>query len=152
MKHVLKFAAAALIIFAGCSTVILKPVDFAWPVESVLDVDQNGNVDLKRYSLTFDTKELFLDETGDSSGYMNKELRIIRDAKGYYFMVSNNFKNVYVFNSKDGTFSLNNKIEISDSAGIKSPAFNQRQPYIQLVYNDNKKVYLDNNGIKEDEK
>lgn len=150
MKHVLKFAAAALIIFTGCSTVILKPVDFAWPVESVLNVNQNGNVDLKRYSLTFDTKELFLDETGDSSGYMNKELRIIRDTKGYYFMVSNNFKNVYVFNSKDGTFRLNNKIEISDSAGIKNPALNQRQPYIQLIYNDNKEVYLDNNGIKED--
>ena len=52
MKHVLKFAAVALIIFTGCSTVILKPVDFAWPVESVLNVNQNGNVELKRYSLT----------------------------------------------------------------------------------------------------
>lgn len=151
MKHVLKFAAVALIIFTGCSTVILKPVDFAWPVESVLNVERNGNVDSKRYSISFDTKELFLDETGDSSGYMNKELRIIRDTKGYYFMVSNNFKNVYVFNAKDGTLQLNNKIEISDSTGIKEPAFNQRPPYIQLIFNNNKEVLLDNNGIKEEE-
>ena len=51
-------------------------------------------------------------------------------------MVSNNFKNVYVFNAKDGTLQLNNKIEISDSTGIKEPAFNQRPPYIQLIFTE----------------
>jgi hypothetical protein len=148
MKTIKYLVFAYGILLAGCSTLILKPADFAWPIESVLKVDDNGNVQEKRFSFSFNTSELFLNETGDSLGYKNKELRIIRDGKGYYFMTADNFKDVYVFNAIDGTFSLKNKIEISDSTGMENPALNQRLPYIELIYG-NRKINLTDEGIEE---
>ena len=152
MKKLIIPGLFAIMFLAGCSNLILKPADFAWPIESVLKPDEKGNVQEKRYSLVFNTKELFLEATGDSLGYQNKELRVIRNPEGYYFMVADNFKNVYVFCPSDGSLSLTNKIEISDSTGIKNPTFNQRPPYIELNYDNNKKVNLTSDGIKEEEK
>jgi hypothetical protein len=140
-----------LLFFYACSSLVLKPANFAWPVESVAKVGDDGNVQIQRYSLFFNAKELFFKETGDSLGYQNKELRVIRNPKGYYFMTTENFKNVYVFNSDDGALKLDNKIEISDSTGIQNPAFNLRPPFIQLIYG-NKKVNLTKDGIVEEEK
>jgi hypothetical protein len=142
----------SFLFLAACSSLILKPADFAWPVESVLKVDDQGNVQVDRYSLTFNTKELFLEETGDSLAYQNNELRVIRNNNGYYFMVANNFKNVYVFNTNDEGLKLDNKIEISDSTDIQNPSFNQRPPYIQLNYDEGKSLNLTNDGIAEEEK
>ena len=140
----------SLFLIPACSTLMLQPADFSWPVESVMKVDDNGNVQENRYSISFNTKDLFLQETGDSSGYKNKELRVIRDAKGYYFITVNNFKDVYVFNPSEGALQLKNKIEISDSLKMENPAFNQRPPYIQLIYDSNH-VNLTNEGIAEEE-
>ncbi len=152
MKAIKYLASAALLFFAACSTLTLQPADFSWPVESVLKVDNNGLAQEKRFSFSFNTKELFLKETNDSLGYQNKELRVIRDNKGYYFMVANNFKNVYVFKTDDGTFRLKNQITISDTSGIENPAFNQRPPYIELTYDPDKKINLTNEGIQEEKK
>ena len=152
MKKIIVPALLIIMFLGGCSSLILKPTNFGWPLEAVLKVDKNGNVQEKRYSLDFNTKELFLTETGDSLGYQNKELRVIRNSNGYYFMVANNFKNVYVFSPSEGSLSLSNKIAISDSTGMNNPAFNQRPPYIELNYDNNKKVNLTNEGIKEEEK
>jgi len=152
MKKIIVPALLVVIFLGGCSSLILKPTNFGWPLEAVLKVDKNGNVQEKRYSLDFNTKELFLTETGDSLGYQNKELRVIRNSNGYYFMVANNFKNVYVFSPSEGSLSLSKKIAISDSTGMNNPAFNQRPPYIELNYDNNKKVNLTNEGIKEEEK
>jgi hypothetical protein len=151
MKFIKCIMLLSLFIVPACSTLILKPADFAWPVESVLKINNKGSVEEPRFSFSFNAKDLFLEETGDSSAYMNKDLHIIRGTKGYYFMTANNFKNVYVFNADDGSFKLNNKIEISDSTGMQNPAFNQRPPYIELNYG-NKQVNLSNEGIKEEEK
>ena len=134
----------------ACSTLMLKPADFAWPVESVMKVDNNGNVQENRYSISFNTQNLFLQETGDSLGYKNKELRVIRNEKGYYFMTANNFKDVYVFNPAEGALQLKNKIEISDSVKMQNPAFNQRPPYIELIYGSNH-VNLTADGIAEED-
>ena len=148
MKKLIIPVITIILFFAGCSSLVLKPANFDWPVESVLKVDNNGFVQEKRYSFSFDTKELFLTETGDSLGFRNKELRIIRDAKGYYFMVADNFKNVYVFKTGENSLILSNKILISQSTGITNPAFNQRSPYIEFIYDNTKKIYLTNLGIK----
>jgi len=150
MKTIKYLAFLSLFFLSACSSLILKPADFAWPVESVLQVDSTGNVNISRYSLSFNAKELFFKETKDSSAYKNQQLRVIRNTKGYYFMVANNFKNVYVFKVDDGTFRQDKKIEISDTTGIQNPAFNQRPPYIELVYGNNK-VNLTENGIEKEE-
>ncbi len=150
VKYLVPFVLAFL---TSCSSLVLKPADFSWPIESVNDVSQNGKVEVKRYSFNFDAKPLFIKETGDSTSYQNQQLRVIRNSKGYYFMVSNNFKNVYVFNVKDGEFKLEKKIEISKNTGIQNPAFNQRPPFIELVYgqNSDQKINLNEDGIVKEE-
>ena len=149
--RLIKFIPAIFLVsLAACSTLILQPADFAWPVESVLNVDDNGNVKEDRHSLMFNTKELFLEETGDSLGYSDKEIRVIRDGKGFYYITGRNFKNVYVFTNDEGKLCLDNKIVISEEAVMENPAFNQRPPYVELVDGHNKHL-LSNEGIKSEE-
>jgi|SRR5690554_2171213 len=127
------FSCIGIILFLqSCSSLTLKPAGFGWPVESVLKVDDNGFVNEPRYVISFNTIPIFLEETEDSTAYQNKEIRIIRDTKGFYFITSDNFKNVYVFSADDGELCLENKILISET-GINNPALNQRSPYIELV-------------------
>jgi hypothetical protein len=149
MKPIKYFIFIVFLSLQACSSLTLKPADFSWPIESVLEVSKDGFVKEDRHSLFFDTKNMFLEETEDSSAYMNKEIRIIRDAKGYYYITSNNFNNVYVFNVYDGELCLENKIEITET-GISKPAFNQRPPYIELVEGNNKHL-LSNDGIKSED-
>ena len=139
-----------LVFAAACSTLKLQRADFAWPVESVISVDENGIVSEDRYSISFDTKELFLEETKDSSAYEGKKIRILRDVNGYYFITSEKFKNVYVFQMDNASMVLQNKIFISET-GIDDPALNQRAPYIELI-DGGKSLYLTNNGIDRNKK
>jgi len=115
-----------------------------------MTVDENGNAREKQYILSFNAKQLFIEETGDSLSFMDKDLRVIRNVKGYYFITADNFKNVYVFNADNGALKLNNKIAVSDTLGIDDPAFNQRPPYIELIYSG-KKINLTHEGIAEKE-
>ena len=64
-------------IVTACSVLTLQPSDFAWPVESVLKVDDNGKVTDDRYSFNFNTKGLFYEEFGDSLAYLDRSLRIL---------------------------------------------------------------------------
>ncbi len=143
-----KIGISILFVFLfGCSQIVLEPVDFAWPIESVLDVSDDGKVSETRFSFTANVKSLFFEEMNDSSSYKKETVRIIRDTKGYYFMIASGFKNVYVFKSDDGTFSLENKISISEF-GLDLPAFNQRVPYIELLEGEEHVAYLTSEGIK----
>ena len=147
----IKFSLIIIVIsFAACSTLILQPADFAWPIESVLKVDNDGSVKEERHSLTFNTKDLFLEETRDSLGYEGKEIRVIRDAKGFFYITAKNFKNVYVFTDDEGNLCLDDKIIISEEAVLENPAFNQRTPYIELVDGSTKHL-LSNEGLKNEE-
>ena len=134
-----------LVIAAACSTLRLQQADFAWPIESVISVDESGKVSDERYSISFDTEGLFYEELEDSSAYVGKEIRILRDINGYYFITAEKFKNVYVFQMENGAMVLNNKIFISEF-GIEAPALNQRTPYIELI-DGGKSLYLTNNRI-----
>ncbi|RPI70501.1 MAG: hypothetical protein EHM47_12015 [Ignavibacteriales bacterium] len=150
MKLVIFSGLIILITLNGCSTLTLKPADFSWPLESVMDVNKDGFVNEERYALSFDSRNMFIEETEDSSSYMNKKIRVIRDTKGFYFITSNNFKNVYVFNVYDGELRLENKILISEK-GIINPAFNQRSPGIELIEGDNRHLLSNDGIINEDE-
>jgi hypothetical protein len=130
----------------ACTMLVLQPVNFAWPIESVVIPDENGIAKEERYSLSFNTKQLFFEEVGDSLAYLDKELRIIRNSSGYYFITGNRFKNVYVFKGAESTLELENKIFLSEF-GVEKPAFNQRPPYVELV-DGNKKLYLTHQGIE----
>ncbi len=139
-------AAAALI--AGCSSLTLRPADFSWPIEVVVKVDSKGMVQDNRYSFSFNAKELIFEETHDSTSVNKVTLRLIRDARGYFFVTADKFKNVYVFSQGDGSLRMENKIMVSEK-GVNDPAFNQRPPFIQLVIEGEKTVTLSRDGIQQ---
>jgi len=137
MKRIIISSILLLFITAACSVLTLQPANFSWPLESVLSVDDNGKVSEDRYSIEVNTIGLFFEEFQDSLSYKGKEIRIIRDNQGFYFMTASNFKNVYVFKAEEGKLVQENKIFISEF-GLQTPAFNQRDPYIELVDGTNK--------------
>jgi len=147
LKYVIIMTAAVL---AGCSSLRLSPADFSWPVESVIRVDDNGMAKEDRYALSFNAKPLYFEETGDSLAYLDRDLRVIRDTLGYYYITGNKFKNVYVFTMGDGAFNLYNEIQVSET-GIANPVFNQRPPYVELIEGDNQ-YCLSNSGIEKEKK
>lgn len=145
----LSYLLTLLFVF-GCSQLTLEPSDYAWPIETVLNVDDEGFVQENRYSISTNVKELFIAETQDSSSFQNSSVRIIRDTKGYYYITATTFKNVYLFNADDGKMVLRNKIFVSEF-GLDLPAFNQRKPYIEVLDGEEHVVFLSPNGIKGEE-
>ena len=145
MKQFVTLSIILLSLTTACSVLTLQPANFSWPLESILPIDEKGNVIEDRYSLEFNTVGLFYDEFQDSLAYKEKELRLIRDNQGLYFLTAQKFKNVYVFRADEGKLVLNNKIFISEF-GLQTPAFNQRNPYIELVDGSNK-MNLTSEGI-----
>lgn len=132
MKRIIISSLLLFIITAACSVLTLQPANFSWPLESVLPVDDNGKVTEDRYSIEVNTIGLFFEEFQDSLSYKGKEIRMIRDNQGFYFLTASNFKNVYVFKADEGKLVQENKIFISEF-GLQTPAFNQRDLYIELV-------------------
>ena len=116
----------------GCSTLVLRPVDFAWPIEVTLQPDGKGNVQEARYQLSFNAKALLFEELRDSTAVVGHTLHVIRDQAGYYFITAEGFKNVYVFAHGDGTLRLQKKIFVSET-GLDAPALNQKVPCISLI-------------------
>ncbi len=138
----------SITLLAACSTLMLEPARFAWPLESVLEVGKDGFVKEDRYALSFNTKALFFEETQDSLSYSGKTIRLIRNNEGYYFITAVDFKNVYVFSIDKNAFSLKTKILISETTGLLNPALNQRNPFIELL-SDGKAFKLTSEGIEE---
>jgi hypothetical protein len=124
--------AVSVIFLASCSTLMLSPADFGWPIESVLKIDDKGFVKDDRYSISFNTKPLYFEETQDSMAYSGQSVRLIRSNEGYYFITSTNFKNVYVFTTGKSSLSLVKKLQINET-GLKNPVFNQRPPFVELI-------------------
>ena len=147
MRNNLFLIFVGLLTYTACSSLNLQTVDFSWPVESVLLVNKEGNVIDQRYSIEFNTIPLFYEEHKDSSAYIGKEVRLICDRQGFYYLTADEFKNVYIFQAEDGELILENKIPISET-GIVRPAFNQRGKFIELVDANNKVLSLTHNGIE----
>jgi hypothetical protein len=136
------------LLLAGCSSLILKPADFAWPIESVIKVDHKGMIEEQRNNFSVSVKGLLFAETQDSVNVSRHTLHLIRDEKGYYFITGPKFKHVYVFEQTEGGLKLATKILIKEQ-GIDDPAFNQKAPYIQLLNDKDKPLLLSKEGILE---
>lgn len=145
--RILKYFFIPFLVFitAACSSLILKPADFSWPIENALKVDNKGFVEEQRYAFSLKVRSLFFEEFADSNNFAGKEIRIIRDKLGYVYITGKNFKNVYVFMSMEGGMKLEEKIMVSEK-GLVSPAFNQKSPNIELLDSPNKYL-LNNKGI-----
>jgi hypothetical protein len=121
-----------VLLITGCSTLVLRPVDFSWPIEVTLQPDGKGNVRENRYQVSFNVKALLFEELKDSTTVTKHTLHVIRDNAGFYFVTAKGFKNVYVLSHGDGTLVLRKKILVSEQ-GLDAPALNQRAPYISLI-------------------
>jgi hypothetical protein len=146
MKSLAILLLSSVCLFA-CSGLVLKPADFAWPVESVLNVDAKGMVQEDRYSMSFNAKPLLVEEKMDTTRMTRIALRVIRDGNGYFYVTGAKFKNVYVLTSAEGALKLENKILVKEG-GLENPAFNQRPPYVQLINEKDKPLMLSKDGIQ----
>ncbi|WP_337865330.1 hypothetical protein [Ignavibacterium sp.] len=135
-----------LFILTACSSLKLSPAEFAWPIESVIKINDDGLAKEERYSFSFNAKALFMEEMQDSLAYVGKDLRIIRNNEGYYFITSKGFKNVYIFESSESSLSLKEKITINET-GLNNPFFNQRNQFIELIDGEYK-AYLTKEGLQ----
>lgn len=122
-----------LLLSSACSTLVLQPADFSWPVESVLPVNDKGYVTEERHTLELNVKPMFYEEFKDSLSYEGKEIRMICDKAGRYYLTGVGFKNIYQFIPSVGGMKLEEKINVFDSLALKSPAFNQKLNTIELI-------------------
>jgi len=141
--------ATALTLF-GCSSLVLQPADFSWPVESVLNADTKGMVNEPRFATAFSITELIMKERGETASPAGVTVRVIRDREGFYYITAPQFKNVYVFTAGEGAMKQHRKIEIGETE-MSDPKFNQRDTFIELV-NGSAKLALTKDGIMEGDK
>ena len=144
------FILAATVGIFGCSTLVLQPADFSWPVESILTSDAKGIVSESRFAVSFSIADLMAAEHGENAAAAGKTVRVIRDRKGFYFVTAPTFKNVYVFTTGDGELKQFRKIEIGETE-MSDPKFNQRDSYIELL-NGSSVMMLTKDGISEGDK
>ena len=119
----------------GCAALTIEPVDYSWGIESVLPVAPDGAVTAAPRTLAFNAAPLFRLELGEMPRSGKPVIRVIRNRAGHYFITAPSFKHVYVFTAGTGRLKLLRNILV-DPDGMKKPAFNQRDPFIQLVNGD----------------
>lgn len=133
----------------GCSSLQLQPADFSWAAEEIVEVGAKGMVDAKRYSVAFNVTALLAKEfAADSMAAKNtKEIRLIRDKAGFYYLTGKKFKNVYVLAQSDGALAVSNTLAISAEAAMDDPKFDQKDSYIEL-WNGKAKYQLTKGGAQ----
>ncbi len=129
------------------SSLVIENVDYSQPLESVLTPNSDNVVHDQRYAIKFSVSPILEVEGVESVN----EIRLIRNAAGFYFVTANGFENVYVFAPGQGELELEHTIEFLED-NLREPAFNQRKNYIELVdLSDGQTYRLDQEGILEEE-
>lgn len=125
MKKLITASLVIALFIGGCASLKLEPADFAWQTEEILDVDNTGMVSAARYATAFNVKPMLQKEfAADTMQAKNtKEIRVIRDKAGFYYIVAKKFKNVYVFAAAEGNLKLENTIAASQTE-MADPKFN----------------------------
>jgi hypothetical protein len=135
------FIVGILLLTASCSSVQLDRVNFGWPVESVVTVNNANVFEDVRYAVSAGVGKLALEEFQDSTALRGAQLRLLRNTEGYYFLTGPRFKSVYVFEPGESSLSLSTAIAVSET-GLRNPALNQRPPYVELIDGDNVRILL----------
>lgn len=141
-----------VLLLVSCSKVVIKPVNYAWMLEDKLVANEKGLVRgaPNRNLPIFNIKNILQLEQQDTTAteIAGKEVRIIRDKEGYYFITANMFKNIYIFKSAKASMELYNTIFIS-AEGLQNPRFNQRSSHIQLLHGE-EVTNLTSEGVKQE--
>lgn len=139
---------ALALLLPACASLTLEQVDYAWPVESVLTVQENNIVTEGRHALTFNVAPLAEKEFKNPNALIGKQIRLLRNTDGYYFVTGPRFKYVYVMAPKAGEMTLFSQLEVSKE-GLKKPALNQRVPYVELLDGGSVRLLLTGDDIFE---
>lgn len=141
-KSTLAFALLTILFLQACTkSLVVKNVNYAQQIESVLIPDANGNVTDIRHGLSYSILPFQYEEFNDTTSVLISEVRMIRNHQGYYFITADKFKHVYVMAPKRGEMKLEKKILV-DEEGLLSPVFNWREPVVQLIDDTNNVVIL----------
>ncbi|MEW6511816.1 MAG: hypothetical protein AB1428_12765 [Bacteroidota bacterium] len=146
LKHLL--VGTVVVLMASCAGLKLDRVDFGWPVESMLTVDNNSMIEDVRYGVIAGVGGLAMEEFRDSTALRGTNVRLLRSGAGYYFLTGPRFKHVYVFAAGEHSLTLNSAILVSEN-GLKDPALNQRPPYVELIDGDGFRCLLTADDIVE---
>jgi hypothetical protein len=146
---ILGLAAGFVLAFTGCSSLTIDHVDYAWPIESALTVGPDNRVSEGRYALSFSVAPIAMEEFLDSTALRGSTVRVIRNSEGHYFVTGQRFRHVYVLAPGPAQLFLVTAIEVAPT-GLRSPALNQRGPYVELVDSGTRKM-LTSDGIAENQ-
>ncbi len=135
-----------LMVQACTKSLVVKDVNYTQRIESVLTPNQNGEVQDIRYGISYSILPFQFEEFQDTSSVMVSEIRMIRNQQGYYFITADGFKHVYVMAPGKNELKLKKKILVSED-GLLSPAFNWREPSVQLLSTNQESVLLNEKGI-----
>lgn len=142
--------ASIVMLGSACKTFEVQDVNYAHEIETVLIPNEEGEVSDVRHGLTFNVAPFQKEEFGENDSTEIKEVRLIRDASGYYFITASQFKNVYVMQSGNGKLKLKKKIKVSEDR-LAAPALNLRNGIVELVKTEtNETLSLNKDGIQED--
>lgn len=143
-------AAATMLLGQACSkALVIENVNYSQPIESVMVPDKNGVVSDMRYGISFNVQSLEAEEFEDDTTSSISTVRMIRNASGYYFITANNFRHVYVMAPKKGELKEIKKVLVSEE-GISDPAFNWREPMVELIHQQtDERQFLTENGLVE---
>lgn len=150
-RYYLVFCVLGALALTSCASLSLQWVDYSWPVESVLKVSTHNTIEEGRYAVSMRVTNLALSEFEDSTALIGTPLRLIRNEEGFYFITGPKFKNVYVFTPGASELNLKSRIQVSET-GLKSPALNQRPPFVEVVDGKGWKRLLSSNDIVEEKK
>ncbi len=134
----------------GCSSLQLQPADFSWPADEIAEIGPKGMTTVKDYSnFVFNIAPLLAKEFAADSMLAKsvKEVHIICDKAGYYYVTGKKFKNVYVLEQSEGALSLKNTLIISADKSLEEPVFDQNESFI-LLHNKNEKFQLTKGGVQ----
>ncbi|MDL1893659.1 hypothetical protein FBQ87_12355 [Sphingobacteriales bacterium CHB3] len=141
--------AALALLLPACSSFYLPQVDYGWPVESVLSVNENNTVTEGRYAISFNVAPLAQEEFENPQALKGKEIRLLRSTEGMYYVTGPRFKHVYVMVPNAGELKLHRKYEVSEH-GLSRPALNQREPYVELIDGGNLRLLMTSDDILEE--
>lgn len=144
--------AAAIAVLAlllpACSSFSLQQVDYGWPVESVLKVADNNVVTEGRHAISFNVAPLAEQEFENANALKGKEIRLLRSNEGMYYVTGPGFKYVYVMAPEASELKLHRRYEVSQT-GLKNPALNQREPYVELIDGNEVRMLMTSDDIIE---
>lgn len=128
--------ASITLLFSACgSSVTIQNVDFAQPLEEQLQPNAQGEVMGERSGISFSILPMLENEGLSLDEFGGTPVNIIKNHQGYYFVTAAGFRNVYVMETNENELKSEAILRVSEQR-LENPAFNQRNPFIQLIDGD----------------